>query len=835
MLRATLKSLLARKLRLVLSALSIVLGVSFVAGALILTDSQKRGFDQLFATVNAGVAVDVRGTETLGGDSGARLPVPPAVLDTVRGVPGVVEAEPNINGTAVLIGRDGKARGSNGPPNIGTNYVDSPRLSLSHLVAGRAPAGPTEMVLNRALADDTGYGVGDTAAVDTRAGERRFTVVGILAYSGDRSSIAGVTVVTFDLPTARALLTDGRGYDEVLVAAADGTDAGQLRDRVRAALPAGLEAITGTQLADEQASDVGEALNFFSTFLLVFAAVALFVGAFIIVNTFTILIAQRTRELALMRALGASRWQVTRAVLVEATLVGVLASTIGLGLGVLTALGIKALFNGIGFGLPDAPTVIAARTVIAAFAVGVGVTVVAALLPARRAAAVPPLAAMREAATPDRPLRRQVVVGSVLLAGGAAAMAVGLTGHGMLVLGLGTLVTFVGVALLSPVISRPVVRVLGAPFTRGLPGRLGRENSRRNPRRTASTAAALMVGIALVSAVSVLGASLKQTIVEVTDRAMGADFLVSGEHVGVDPAAVERIRAVPGVGEVSGMRQGGVRIAGKNEFVLAVPPAALGHTVSVTAASGDLADFGPGRLLVSAKAATDQGLRSGQQVDVAFADGASQRLMVAATYEDNQLLGNYVLSDDAGGHFRRQAYDFVLVGNAAGADPAAVRTGLHDAVAPYSALLVQDRSEFVAEQGRQVDQLLLVVNALLALSVLIAVLGIVNTLALSVLERTRELGLLRAVGMARRQVKRMVRVESVVIALFGGLLGLAVGTAFGVALQRALVDQGVTVLAVPGTQLVLFLLLSGLAGGIAAWLPARRASRLNVLAAIATD
>ncbi|MBI1758191.1 MAG: ABC transporter permease [Actinobacteria bacterium] len=840
MLRATLRSVLARKLRLLLSALAVVLGVSFVAGALILTDSQQRGFDQLFATINENIAVEVRGLPTVGDQPNRGMPaprslVPTSVLAAVSRVDGVAEAVPSVSGTAVLIGRDGKPRASTGAPNIGTNLVDSPRLNLVHLVAGHAPHGPDEIAINRGLATSSGYGVGDTALVSTPVGQQRYTIVGVVAYSGDRSSLAGETLVLFDTATARRLLTADRGDTEVVAAAAGGVSQEQLRNRIQPVLPAGLEAVTGTELAAEQSNSVKEALGFFSTFLLVFAAVALFVGAFIIFNTFTILIAQRTRELALLRALGASRRQVTVAVVVEATVVGLIASAVGLGLGVGVAYGIKGLFNAIGLSLPDAGTVVQPRTIIAAFAVGIGVTVLAALLPARRAARVSPLAAMRDAVTPDRSLHRLVVGGTVVTLIGGGLLWFGLSGHGLSIVGAGALVTFLGVALLSPALSRPVVAALGTPLSRGVSGQLGRANSRRNPRRTAATAAALMIGIALVSALSVLGASTTATIAKVTDRVMGADFLVAGQRAKIDPVAVQRLRQVPGAATVSAMWVDRVSIDGKASQALIAPATALGSTVSMTVTAGQLAEFGAGRLLMSAKVADMNRLAVGTPVSVGFADGQRETLRLAATYEDNALLGDYVLAESVSGHLHRASYDLVLIKAAAGSDTGQVGTALRDVLAAYPALNLQDRSQFVAEQTKQVDQLIAVMNAMLALSVGIAVLGIVNTLALSVLERTRELGLLRAVGMARRQVKRMIRVEAVVIALFGGVLGLAIGTGLGVAVQHALAGQGVTELSIPGGRLLAFFLLSGLAGMLAAWLPARRAARLNVLAAVASE
>ena len=415
-------------------------------------------------------------------------------------------------------------------------------------------------------------------------------------------------------------------------------------------------------------------------------------------------------------------------------------------------------------------------------------------------------------------------------------MTFGLTGSGLWVLGLGTVLAFLGVALLSPLVSRPVTGALGSLFSRRLPGRLGRQNSQRNPRRTASTAAALMIGLALVAAVGVLGASLKQSVRKTADSALGADFILNPTAVGISERTVQAVRQQPGIAETTAFKQAAVRLGSDGEqYPIALPASAIGSTVSIKGAAGSVSDLGPGTLLVAGRTAEDQGLSVGSAVQASYPDGSSQSLRVVGTYEANDLVGNYVLDSSAGSHFDQDLYTAALVKVAAGADVGQVRAGLERTVAAYPNIQLQDRSEFVGDITRQIDQLVQFFTLLLALSVLIAVLGIVNTLALSVLERTRELGLLRAVGMSRRQVKRMVRVESVLVAVFGGLLGLAVGAVFGVALQRALVNEGVSELAFPVGQLAVYLLLAAVAGVLAAWLPARRASRLNVLQAIAAD
>lgn len=840
MLRATLRSLLARKLRLLLSAMAVVLGVAFVAGAFVLTDSLGKTFTDLFATVNKNIAVDVRGTEkgdgTADSDGGGRQFVPATAVASVRGVAGVAEVQPSIvnGGNMAVLGKDGKALTSNGAPTIGANWIESDRLNQQRIVAGRGPRAPDEVVLDPKLAEKAGVGVGGRTVVFTPTGQVSATVVGLARYTNGKDSLGGESYVFFDTSTAQKVLRVN-GYTDLLVAASDGVTQDELRGRVAAVLPARTEAITGDQLADEQASDIQQGIGFLNTFLLVFASVALFVGAFIIFNTFSILVAQRTRELALMRALGASKGQVTRSVLLESVVVGGLASAIGLAGGVGVAIGLQALFTAFGEGLPKAPIVIEPRTVIVSFAVGIVVTAVAALLPARRAAKVPPIAAMRDAATPDRSLVRQTIGGAVLLAGGAVAMTLGLTGSGLAVLGLGTVLAFLGVALLSPHLSRPVTGLFGILFRRRLPGRLGKQNSQRNPRRTASTAAALMIGLALVSAVGVLGASLKDSVRKTVDQAVGADFIVDHNATGISGTTIAEIQRLPGVGEATFFKQERVVLDGSEQYPVAISPGAIGSTVSLQQSAGSLRDLGPGTVLVAEDVAKKKSLAVGSTLPARYPDGTSATLTVAGIYKTNSLVGSYVLDTSAGDHYDQQLWAAGLVKVADGADPAQVRTELDRALRPYPNLTLQDRTEFVGEATGQIDQLVQFFTLLLALSVGIAVLGIVNTLALSVLERTRELGLLRAVGMSRRQVKRMVRVESVLVAVFGGLLGLVVGAVFGVALQRALVGQGVTELAFPVGQLLAYLVIAAVAGVVAAWLPARRAAKLNVLRAIATD
>jgi putative ABC transport system permease protein len=834
MLRATFRSLLARKLRLLLSAMAVVLGVSFVAGSLTLTDTLGRVFNDLFLSVNAKTDVEVRGPDVFAeGGNGPQAPVPADLLPRVAAVPGVVHVNGDVQGYAQVLDKEGKAHSTGGAPAFGIDYDPDPRTSTLTLSAGAVPAGSGEVTLDAPTAKATGYRLGDAVPVQLVTGLQRFTLVGTFGF-GSSGSVGGASIVAFDSRTAQQLL--GRpGEFQALRVAGDGElSQTELRDRIDAALPAEYEALTGEQSAEQGADDIQGALSFFTTFLLVFAAVALFVGAFLIFNTFTILVAQRQRELALLRALGASRRQVTSSVLVESVVVGAVASALGLGLGVLVALGLRALVNSFGAALPSGPLVVSLRTVLVSIAVGLGVTCLAALLPARKASAVPPVAAMRDAATPEASLRRTTVLGAVLLVAGVVGLAVGLSGE-LLVLGIGALLAFLGVAALSPLLSRPAAFVLGAPFARRLAGRLGRRNAMRNPRRTAATAAALMVGLALVSAVSVLGSSAKASVTKIVAGALAADLVVqsTGGGEGLSPSVGDELATLPQVGQVDRLRFDEAQVRDKVEFVTSVPAGALGRTVDVTRAAGDVQQLSPTTVLLSKSTAEGLAVSPGDSLPVRFARGDERTFTVGGTYVDNELVGSYLFESSVAEQFSGRLDGVLLVDARDGTSAAALRTAVDGATAAFPTAEVLDREEFTATAADQIDTVTNIINVLLLLSILIAVLGIVNTLALAVLERTRELGMLRAVGLARSQTRRMVTVEAVVVAVFGAVLGVVVGTAFGVAFQRALADQGVTELSIPTGRLLLFVAVAGLAGVVAALLPARRAARLDVLTALA--
>lgn len=847
MLRVTLTGLLAHKLRLGMSAFAIVLGVAFVAGTFVFTDTLNRSFTELFRQTSPDVTVRPVDVGDSGGFTGADARTVPAdLVATLATVPGVARVDGNIaDQSTFLVGRDGKIVGSGGgAPGMGLSYTDAPAADGSSIVtitAGHAPDGPNQFLIDDKAAAAGGYTVGDEITLVTAGPEPivHGTLVGVVRF-GETGNTIGATLALMDTATAQRLYLGGQPAFTEIAVTGDGSVANaRLAAEVAASLPGGYEALDDAQIAAESQSALEEGLSFITTFLLVFAAVALLVGTFLILNTFSIIVAQRTRELALLRALGASRRQVTRSVLIEALVVGLVGSTAGLALGFGLAVGLKALFGAFGLDLSSAGLVFQWRTVAVAYTVGVLITMVAAYLPARRAAQVPPVAALRDdVAMPESSLRRRLVAGTgfVLVGAGLMVWALGLDG-GVAVLGVGALVVFVGVALLAPVIGRPLVAAIAAPFPWlfGTVGHLARQNAQRNPRRTSATASALMIGLALVSTMAVLGQSTKASIDELVTSDMHADYVVSNA-IGT-PFSTEianRIEALPGVAEVVPVRYGMAQVNGQNTFVTATDLEGYARMVTLTVVDGAL---DPTALTIGSAQATEQGWQVGDPVTLTFPGGAVST-HIAAVVEQNQLaLGSGTIAPlsvlDQGG---QQAVDSTLyVSRAPGSDPDAVAAAIDGSIADLPTITAKDQTAFAAEQRAPVDQMLTVIYALLGLAVIIAVLGIVNTLALSVIERTREVGLLRAVGMNRRQLRSMIRLESVAIAVLGALLGIGLGLVFGVGLQQSLADDGVSVLSVPVGQLAVFVILSALIGVLAAVWPARRAARMDVLRAITAD
>jgi putative ABC transport system permease protein len=853
--RVTIKGLLAHKLRFALTALAVMLGVAFMSGTMVLTDTISRTFDNLFADVNRGTDAYVRSAQSLSSGFGGaarrqRGRVPASLVPEIQSVPGVAAAEGNLQFYAQLVGKNHKTIGNpqQGAPTFGFNWGTVKALNPYRLEpGGRAPQGD-QVVIDAASAKNGGFKVGDTVTVLTQGPPKQYQIVGIAKF-GDADSAAGSTAALFDTPTAQAITVATDQFDSISVVAQPGVSQQTLKSRIAATLDnKTYQVLTGAQITKENQSDIQNALSFFNTALIVFALVALFVGCFIIFNTFSIVVAQRIREAALLRALGASGRQVMTSVLTEAVLVGLFASVIGLAAGILLSTALKALLDVFGFDIPAGGTVVTAQTVIVALLVGTLVTIISAIVPARKASRVPPIAAMRDVATEGRPHSgRRVLIGIAITALGVLVLFAGLFGGaGIQFVGLGALVVFIGVFVLGPVLARPLSDVIGSPLPRlrGITGTLARDNAMRNPKRTSATAAALMIGVALVGFITVFAASTKRSIDVQVDRAFKADYVITtgsgfgGGFGGFSSALANDVAKLRQVGASSPLRFNQAEFDGSSKFFVALQPQSAGALFDLKVEAGRLTDLGEsGSVAVSRAVADDHHWKIGSKLPVRFPNGTSE-LTVRTIYGNGQKQGlsDYGLSlATFDQHYTSQLDQQVYVKLAPGVSPAEGRKALDGVLKAYPNAKLQDRTQFKEAQAAQINQLLNLIYALLFLAVLIALIGIANTLALSIYERTRELGLLRAVGMSRRQLRSSIRWESVIISLLGTFLGLVIGLFFGWAVVEALKDQGITEFAPPGLQLLLVVLLGGFAGVLAAVVPARRAAKLDVLRAVTIE
>ena len=845
MLRIALKGVLARRLRLGLTAASIVIGVAFVSGTLVLTDTLNATFDQIFGNATKGVSVVVRGEQAFeaSGDNGPvdeRGLVPDAALAQVRQVPGVSDAVGDAGGYAQLVYK-GKAVVNCGAPNLGTAWVGDGPLSSLHLVKGAAPVAADEVVIDEKSAEKFSIPLGAPVGVVVSGRTTPAKVVGVVRF-GEGSSLAGATLTAFAPQTAQKLLLGTADkWSTLQIGAEPGVSQEALRARVARALAGEhLQVLTEKQYVADQSDAVKSGFQFFNILLLVFAFISVFVAVFIIFNTFTVLVAQRTRELALLRALGAGRGQVMRAVVFEALAVGIFAGVVGLGLGVVVAAGLRALISSFADGLDTTSLQIQPRTIIVGLLVAVVVTVAAAVVPAVRASRVPPIAAMRDDfVLPTASLRRRNIVGAVLLAVGIGLLVLGVRGGNALEIGLGAIAMFRAATALSPLLSQPIVGGLGRLLPRiwGTTGRLARENALRNPRRTAATSSALMIGIALTTTMSVMAASITTSANAAIDKSVGADFIITAKNFApVSDSVARNVAAVPGAGAVTSFRSGSMKVRGSVKQVQGATGDTVADTLRLNVVDGSVDDVPLGDVIISEEEAKSRHLRVGSTLPVEFALTHQQTLTVTGIYAKNPIAGAYVIGlDTYDANFRNRLDIVVAVKAVEGTNLGTLRQGLAKALAPTPNLELRDQTQFKQDQKRQINQVLIFVLALLVLSLVIAWLGIVNTLALSVFERTREIGLLRAVGMGTRQVRRMVRLESVVIAAFGALLGVVLGLGYGAALVQALASQGIDTTSIPWTQLIGYLVIGVIAGVTAAWWPARRAAKLDVLQAIASE
>ena len=848
MLRLTLRNLAARKLRLVMSALAIVLGVAFLAGVPIFSHGLSHTFDNIIKGSTSDAVVRPVGTESFGQSAPTTLTVTPADVTRLADLPQVARADGSVDGAGLfLLDKHGKLVGGQGAPTLSFNHAGAPNMlgePILELRSGRWPQQQDEVLLDHNAADRAGYRVGDTVNVIAPAGDpvRRLKLVGTGDFNG--GGTAGAILVIFDTTGAQRMFLGGRdAFTTVNLTAADGVTQQQLVAAADRVLPHGFTAVTGDEVVDESQNAVGQFLGVISTFLLVFAIIAVIVGGFIIVNTFSILVAQRTRELALVRALGASRRQVTGSVLLEALLTGVVATTLGVALGWGLARALAALFRTFGLDIAGAALTLTPRTIVLSYVVGVLVTLVAAYLPARRAAGVPPVAAMRADLVPqERSLRRRTLIGAGVLLVGAVVAVAGLfdpPGNDAAWIGVGAVLWILTIAAISAAVGRPVLAVCRAVFRRmfGTPGQLAGENALRDPRRTGATASALMIGLALVSLIGILAASLNASVDDVVDKEFNADFIVQGPGFTPFPPQVgDQLEQVPGVGALSrqqfvAARLGG--LGGDSTFVAANDDQ-FARIYDVDVRAGRTTLHGD-EAFVSADTAKEHGWKVGSRITLAFPGGGTLTPTVVGVIEPTQVTGGINIPLEALASLGVQRQDSSLsIKLAPGADADAVHHALDKVVAPLPIVNVQDKDEFGDSIRGQVNQLLFMIYGLLALAIVIAVIGIVNTLGLSVLERTRELGLLRAIGLTRRQLRRMVTLESVAIAVLGAVLGLVLGVIFGILLRQVLSDD-LTSLGLPLGQLVAFLVVAVVVGVLAAIVPAARAGRLDVLRAIATE
>jgi putative ABC transport system permease protein len=848
--RTTLKGLLAQRRRLITTVFAVTLGIAFLTGTLVLNDTMRATFDRLFSSVYAGTDAVVREKAAFEGPQNTgqqRGRIDASVLDDVRKVDGVAQAEGSIMGYARIIGKDGQPLGNpaTGAPTFGTNWSDIKQLNSFTLAEGNAPRADDEVVIDKKSARDGGYAVGNTITVIVQGPPQTLKLVGIAKFGG-ADSPGGASAVLFTPAAAQRLVAEPGKFDAVSIVAAKDVSQAQLTERIAKIIPGGTEVLTGAQITEESQSAIRTAMSFFTTFMLVFAAVALLVGAFMIFNTFSITVAQRTKQNALLRALGASKRQVLGSVLLEAFLVGALASLLGLVGGIAVAGALKALLSTLGFEVPAGGVVFTRGTAVAALVAGIGITALAALAPAREAGRVPPLAAMRAVfvGSSGYGSKRRVFAGLGLLGAGAGSLLLGLFGNvdnALSLVGLGALLVFLGVSVLGRTVSLPLSRLLGWPLTkiRGFTGGLARDNAMRNPKRTAASASALMIGVGLVAFITILAASTNASISATIDRSFTGDFVVDaggGTTGGVDPGLTRQLNQLPQVEAATGLRIGSARIDGSPQMVVAVDPATAFQLFDVKPQNGRPSDLGLDSIAIYKDVATTKQLTIGDTIPVLFKDTGEKQLRVALIYGENRPAGDYFLSIATYEANFANRFDYQLfVKKSSGVDTQTALAAVKETAKQYPGVKVLDQAGYKQELAKPITQMLTLVYALLALAIVIALLGIGNTLALSILERTRELGLLRAVGMTRGQLRSTIRWESVIIALQGTGLGLLIGLFFGWALVAALHDQGVDQFSAPVTSLVVLVVLACLAGVIAAILPSRRAAKLDILHAIASE
>jgi putative ABC transport system permease protein len=858
MFRLAVKMTLARTGRLVLTSLAVILGTAFLSGTFVFRDTINQTFDRLFADVFRDVDAYVRSTTFLeldfGGEQRAATPV--AVLDAVRNVEGVTSATGDIQAFARVIGKDGTPLGSegNGPPTFG-GIASSDSAGLWSITSGRLPVGPNEVILDKATADNGAFVVGDSVRVVAVRGAREFTLVGIASY-GDISSPGGATFALFDQPTASEFLLQPGFVDAILVEGDDSVGDDVLAKRIDAALPTELrlETLTGAEITAEVQGQIKDVLNIFSTFLIIFSYIALGIGSFVIYNVFSITAAQRQRENALLRAIGASRRQVSRALLIESTAMGIVGSVIGFGIGILLSQMLNALLKATGFEVPTQGLAISPNSFINTLIAGVVVTISAAWFPARRAGRVPPLAALRDTALDTAgSISRRVVIGLVLVAAGGVGMFAAMNDAPVQVLGLGVLGVFSGILVLGPAIARPVALFIGLPVAklRGASGVMARQNAARNPKRTSRTAAPVLLGVALVTAFTALAASIRSEIRDTFGNAFSGDIALTVDSQGfggIPLTITDQIAELDGVAQATGVGFTSVRLIDPNEptsttqasaaqrgvFVQTINPETIGGLFDLGVTQGDLGSLGADGIFVDAERAESKGWDIGTRLKIIRVDGVEVNAEVRGFVSGDTSFANYVASRDMFADAPSPIFDaFVYIKVA----PGAVFDDVRDRVAAISSDAgigtLQTKDEFIDDQAAQINQVLALIYGLLGLSIIIAIVGIVITLLLSVFERRREIGLLRAVGMTKSQVRTTVRWESVITSLLGAVSGVVLGIVMGIVVVAALSDEGDITFRLPVNETLWIVVISFVLGVVAAVYPAWRATKVNVVEAIA--